>query len=76
MTVQWFTPRSGQFASTSADGYYLVGLALPDGTHQAYHREAAFAIPKLIGRGDTIHDAQRTCESHKAAASAPANKPE
>lgn len=63
--IRWFTPRAGQFASKSADGYYAVGHEDPRSlSHCAYHIEAAFALPKEIGIGDTLADAQRVCQEH------------
>lgn len=67
MSLQWHTPRAGQWASKSADGYYAIGprnKTLDGDPYEAFYIEALWAIPKRIGLGCELTDAQRVCDEH------------
>jgi hypothetical protein len=71
MSIQWVYPRDdSKWIAKSSDGYYAVSWSIGNyicrSANGAYHIEAVWATPKLIGEAASMVQAQHICEQHRA----------
>lgn len=69
--LQWYAPQAGSWLSRNHDHRYgvarCIGISV-DGRatkhYEAFHIEALWAVPKSLGRADSLTEAQGMCQRH------------
>ena len=64
MALVWMYPVKDDYRARSSNGYYAVREAKRAMTFEAFHIEAVWARPALLGEVGSMADAQELCERH------------
>ncbi|HEU4627198.1 MAG TPA: hypothetical protein VFS52_20725 [Steroidobacteraceae bacterium] len=59
--LTWQKSSDPQWSEISSCGYYRIASGPP---HEAFHIEALWARPELIGSSQSLEGARRVCEFH------------
>jgi len=61
--LTWYVPQAGSWIVRNSDHRYGVAPT-DDARCEAFHIEALWAMPKSLGRADSLTEAKALCQRH------------